>query len=341
MSWWPTFLFSVFLFALVMVDLCVLNRKAHAISTKKALAFTAMWISVGLAFNALIYFLFEHPAFVSLRAGPGGEQLTGKDAALQFLAAYLMEYSLSVDNLFVIALIMANFRVPAENQHRLLFWGILGAAILRGVMIYAGAALVHQFDWIMYLFGALLIYSAYKMYFHQPDELDIEGNVLVRWTRKVYPVTTQYHGSKFFARENGVRVATPMLLALMLIESCDVMFAIDSIPAAFGITHNPFLIFTSNIFAILGLRSLYFALAGLMGQFKYLSTSLVFLLAFVGVKMIIHDVFPIRVEASLVIIAAILALGIGASIIAGRREAALHAHAAESADGPASPAETH
>lgn len=323
MSWWPTFLFSVFIFALIMIDLCVLNRKAHAITIKKALAFTAMWISVGLAFNVLVYFLFLHPEIMNLQAGP--EQLTPVDAALQFFTAYLIEYALSVDNLFVIATIMASFRVPAQNQHRLLFWGILGAAVLRGLMIYAGAALVHQFDWIMYVFGALLIYSAIKMYNHKPDDIDIEGNVLVRLTRKLYPVTTQYHGTKFVAMEDGRRVITPMLLALLLIESCDVMFAIDSIPAALSITQNPFLILTSNIFAILGLRSLYFALAGLMDKFRYLSTSLVFLLAFVGTKMILHHWLPIPVWVSLSIIAGILVAGVIASLIASRKQPKLDA----------------
>lgn len=319
MPWWIWAGFVALVSALIFFDLVVLHRRAHVISLKEALSWTALWVSIALGFNYVVYLMYDGQLFSHLV--PEGAA-SGKEAAIQFFTGYVVEYSLSIDNIFVIAMIIANFHVPQEHQHRLLFWGVMGAAVLRGVMIALGTALVKQFDWVMYLFGGLLILSAAKMLVTRHDNIDPENNLLVRLTRKFYPVTTEFHGKRFFIEENGRRIATPMLLALVLIESCDVMFAVDSIPAVFAITQDPFLVFTSNIFAVLGLRSLYFALAGLMDKFAYLKTSLVFLLVFVGMKMILSHHYPIPNVASLAIIGGILGVGILTSIVASKRDTA-------------------
>ena len=323
MPWWIWTSFVVLVAILVILDLCVLNRKAHVVSIREALGWTAFWIALALVFNVVVYMLYSGQILPGLI--PTG-QLSGSEAALQFFTGYLVEKSLSLDNIFVIAMIIANFHVPADYQHRLLFWGILAAALLRGVMIIGGTMLLEQFHGLMYLFGGILIYSAIRMLVSRHDNLDLEENMLLRLTRRIYPVTTEFHGSRFFANVDGERVATPMLLALVLIESSDVMFAVDSIPAVMAITRDPFLVFTSNIFAILGLRSLYFALAGLMDRFSYLKVSLVFLLVYIGLKMIVtawyHPVKVIPDAVSLVMIVGILAVGVIASIRFGDQDTA-------------------
>ena len=302
--------FLAFVAFMVALDLGVFHRKAHSIGVKEALLWTAIWVTIALLFNGVIYGMYLHNW-----QGVNQDGLTGAQAAGYFFTSYVLEYSLSVDNIFVIALIIANFRIPAHEQHRVLFWGVLGAVVLRGVMIGAGAELVRKFDWLYYGFGALLIYSAGKMLVASEEEsVDVQHNLLVRLARKVFPVTTEFHGGKFFATINGVRHATPMFLTILLVESCDLMFAVDSIPAVLGITTDPFLAFTSNIFAILGLRSLYFALAGMMDSFRYLKMSLVFLLAFIGVKMLLHHHWKIDESVSLGIIGGILAVGVTASL---------------------------
>lgn len=249
-------------------------------------------------------------------------QLTGSLAFWQFFTGYVLEYSLSVDNIFVIALIISAFNVPSQHQHRLLFWGVLGAALLRGVMIVIGAELIKEYNWIIYVFGGLLIASAIKLLLSSDEEIDPEHSFAIRMTRRLYPVTHEYDGKNFFTMINGRRTATPMLLALVLIESSDVMFAIDSIPAIFAVTRDPFLVFTSNIFAILGLRSLFFALAGLMDMLRYLKVSLVFVLAFVGVKMLLSHSpeYKIPDKISLAIIGSVLACGVIASLVIGSKE---------------------
>jgi tellurite resistance protein TerC len=308
---WLAFLF--FVVAVVLLDLGVFHRKARVVTLPEALAWTFVWVALALAFNVFVYFLYAENwlGWLNGQANP----LTGRQAAIQFLTGYILEKSLSVDNIFVIAMIFAYFSVPLVEQHRLLFWGILGAVVLRGVMIALGAAAIDRFDWIVYVFGILLIGSAAKMMVVRHDNLNPERNVLVRLVRRIYPVAGEFAGSKFFVLESGRRAATPLFLALILVESSDVMFAIDSIPAIFAITRDPFLVFTSNIFAILGLRSLYFALAGLMERFRYLKMSLVFLLAYVGVKMLLSHHYPIPNTASLAIIGGILAVGILASLV--------------------------
>jgi tellurite resistance protein TerC len=231
-----------------------------------------------------------------------------------------MEKSLSVDNIFVIALIMRYFAVPGKYQHRVLFWGIVGAMVMRGIMIGLGTWLIEEFDWILYIFGALLIVTAVKMLIADNENIEPDKNPWVRLARRLYPVTPHFDGHNFFSTLDGRRAITPLFLVLIVVESTDLLFAIDSIPAIFGLTTDPFLVFTSNIFAILGLRSMYFALAGLMDKFKYLKVSLVFLLAFIGVKMLIHDAYPIETSVSLAVILGILSVGVIASLLALQRE---------------------
>ncbi len=312
MPWWIYAAFIVLVAGLIVLDLCVLHRGEHGISVKKALGWTCFWVSLAMLFNVFVYFLYEG---VILKEWITTDHANGAQAAKEFLSGYLLEYSLSVDNIFVIAMIIQAFRIPPQHQHRLLFWGIAGAAILRGIMIYAGVAMVKQFSWTMYLFGVLLIYSAIRMAKAGDEEFDPESSAIMKWARRCFPVTHEFDGKKFFTIQNGKRIATPMFLAVLLIESCDVMFAVDSIPAVIGITQDPFIVFTSNIFAILGLRSLYFALAGLMADFHYLKLALVILMVFVGIKMLLANHFHIPIDISLGIIGTILALGIIASLV--------------------------
>ncbi len=312
---WLAFLGMIL--TLLALDLGVFHRRARAVSVGSALRWTLTWVSVALLFNVGVYYLYEYKLL-----GSGlipGHELSGKQAALQFLAGYLVEYSLSVDNLFVIAVIFAYFSVPREYQHRVLFWGILGAIVMRGVMILAGTALIHRFEWVIYVFGALLIITAVRMLFAGDGQIDPDRNPFVRLARRMYPVTPGYVQERFFTRMNGRRAITPLFLVLLLVESTDVLFAIDSIPAIFAITYDPFIVFSSNVFAILGLRSLYFALAGAMGMFEYLKYSLVCVLAFVGVKMLLSHHFPIPIEVSLGVIALLLAAGVVGSLWLGRR----------------------
>lgn len=312
--------FIVLILGLLALDLGVFHRRMRAVSMGEALAWVGVWISVALLFNVLVYFLYEyHWLGIGLDVG---HQLPGSEAATLFFSGYLTEVSLSADNVFVIALIIRYFAVPAVYQHRLLFWGILGAMVMRGVMIGLGAKLIEEFDWIIYIFGALLIFTAVKMLLADAEHIEPERNPWVRLARHIYPVTATFEGPKFFVQQSERWAATPLFLALLVIESTDLLFAIDSIPAIFGLTHDPFLVFTSNVFAILGLRSMYFALAGLMDKFKYLKVSLVFLLAFVGTKMLAHKFFDIPPKASLLVIVGILSVGVLASILAARRETA-------------------
>jgi tellurite resistance protein TerC len=260
----------------------------------------------------------------------GVVDLDGATAALQFFTGFLIEKSLSLDNIFVIALIFAHFRIPLAYQHRVLFWGILGALVLRGIMIAAGAALVQRFDWMVYVFGGALLFTAVRMLLAGHETLEPDKSTVLRLARRFHPVTTTLHGRHFFVIEDGRRTMTPLFLVLLLVESTDVLFAVDSIPAIFAVTTDPFLVFTSNVFAILGLRSLYFALAPLLDRFRYLKPSLVFILAFVGVKMILSHHWPIPTPASLAVIAGFLGVGIAASALSTQREAA---HAGSPFDG--------
>jgi tellurite resistance protein TerC len=295
--------FIVFVALMLAIDLGVLHKKASVIGTAEALRWTGLCICLALLFNVGVYFLYEH------RWG-GFEPhsaLSGKDAALQFLTAWLVEQSLSLDNVFVIALIFSYFKIPRELQHRVLFWGILGALLMRGLMIALGAALISHLYWVHYLFGALLIYAAVKILSVEDSQIEPEKNLLFRLARRLFPVTPQLEGEKFVTRLNGKLALTPLFLVLLVVESTDVLFAIDSIPAVFAITSDPFLVFTSNIFAILNLRSLYFALAALMDKFSQLKIGLVIILIFVGAKMLLIHHLTIPTEITFAVI--VLALG--------------------------------
>jgi tellurite resistance protein TerC len=312
--------FLAFVLGLLALDLGVFHRESRAIRTGEALAWAGFYVTLALAFNVLVFFLYERSWL-----GVGvtvGHPIDGRTAALQFLTGYLLEQSLSLDNVFVIALIFSYFRVPLAYQHRVLFWGILGALVMRGAMIGLGAALIARFDWIIYVFGGILILTAVRMLLAGSEEPDPEKSPVIRLARRIYPVTPELHGERFFVQLNGRRAATPLFLVLLMVESSDVLFAVDSIPAIFAVTQDPFLVFTSNVFAILGLRNLYFAIAPLLNRFKYLKQSLVFILAFVGVKMILAHTQPIPTITSLSVIIGILGVGILASALAAGRETA-------------------
>ena len=283
---------------------------------REALGWTAFWIALSFVFNGFIFLLYEHHWW-----GVGetiGKQLSGHQAALQYLTGYLIEKTLSLDNIFVIAMIFTFFGVPNAYQHRLLFWGVLGAIVMRAVMIFAGIAALEHFAWMIYVFGGFLIYTALKMLVTHHEKVDPERNLLVRAAKKLLPITREIEGPHFFVKREGRWWGTPLCIALVAVESADLLFAVDSIPAVIAVTRDPFLVFTSNVFAILGLRSLYFALAALLERFRYLRYSLVFLLAFVGTKMILTHHYPIPTTVSLIVIATIIFAGILVSVAAAR-----------------------
>jgi tellurite resistance protein TerC len=318
MNWliWLGF-FAIFIGVLAL-DLGILHREAKAMRVRQALGWTIVWIIVALSFAGLVYGVYEYQWFGWHAFGD--DPPDGAEAAIQYVTGYLLEWSLSVDNIFVIAIIFTYMKIPAQFQYRVLFWGIIGAIVLRGAMIAAGSALIHNFDWTFYLFGAILLYSAARMVRSDEEQFDPGKSVLVRLARRVYPVTDQLDGERFFTYVDGARAATPLFVTLLLVDFADVVFAVDSIPAIFAVTQEPFIVFTSNAFAILGLRSLYFAIAGLMAMFKYIKLSLIFILGFVGVKMILHHHVEIPHVLSLGVIVGFLAIGIVASMWSTRRE---------------------
>jgi tellurite resistance protein TerC len=311
---WVGFIALVIL--LMAIDLGLFNKKAHIPTAKEALASTFIWIGLALAFNVFIYFAYENN-WLNLGLYPH-EPMGGREAALKYLTGYLLEEALSIDNLFVMALIFAQFKVPQKYRHRILFWGILGVLVFRGILIGVGIELIHHFQWLFYLFGASLIWSAFKLWRQRNEEPhdNIDHYKIVRLIRRFYPVSNRYDEGHFFTWENGRRAVTPMFVALMVIETTDILFAFDSVPAVFSITTDPFLVFSSNIFAILGLRSLYFVLAKILDRFHYLEYSLIAILFFIGVKMAIIPLgYHIPVVLSLGIIALFLALGIIWSLV--------------------------
>ncbi len=294
--------FNVFILAMLALDLGVFHRKAHVVSLRESLTWTVVWIGLALLFNAGVWHY-------------GGAQ-----RALEFFTGYLIEKSLSVDNVFVFALLFSYFAVPPKFQHKVLFWGILGALIMRAIMIAAGAALITRFSWIIYLFGAFLILTGIKMILKREEEIHPERNPVVNWFKRFVPVTKEYREDKFFVRENGIRMATPLFVVLLLVEFTDLIFAVDSIPAIFAVTKDPFIVYTSNVFAILGLRSLYFALAGIMDRFHYLKIGLGIVLSFVGIKMLLsHTPWKIDTLVSLAIVVMVLAASIIWSLLRPRR----------------------
>jgi len=323
MSWLIWIGFIAIILLLLALDLGVLQKKQEIPTVRRALIMTAFYVSLAMGFSVIVYLMYENKWFgFGLGLGLGEDGLSGSQAMLQYVTGYLVEESLSIDNIFVIAMIFTYFRVPLEHQHRVLFWGILGAIVFRGAMIGLGAALVARFSWMNYVFGLLLLATAVRLLLAGDDEMNPESNFLFRLLRRFYPVTPHYDGGKFFTMAAGRKAATPLLVTLLVVESTDILFAVDSIPAIFAITQDPFLVFTSNIFAILGLRALYFALAGMLDKFKYLKTALVFLLAFIGVKMLLHHHFEISTPVSLAIVVGILTVGVMASVLSGRREGA-------------------
>lgn len=313
-SLWLWVGFNVFVLAMLALDLGVFHRKAHVVSLKESLTWTFVWVALALVFNAGVW------------------HFSGSQKALEFLTGYLIEKSLSVDNVFVFALLFSYFAVPAKHQHTVLFWGVLGALIMRAVMIAAGAVLITKFTWIIYFFGAFLILTGIKMIVKREEEIHPERNPIVRWFKKLVPVTSDYREDKFFVRENGVRAATPLFVVLLLVEFSDLIFAVDSIPAIFAVTRDPFIVYTSNVFAILGLRSLYFALAGVMDKFHYLKIGLGVVLAFVGVKMLLaHTAWKLDTLISLGVIMLILATSIVWSLVKPRSAKPGNAHVSTSA----------
>jgi tellurite resistance protein TerC len=294
--------FNAFVLCMLALDLGVFHRKAHVVTFKESMAWTVVWVSLALLFNlAIAHFM-------------------GPEKGLEFFTGYVIEKSLSVDNVFVFALLFSYFAVPPLYQHKVLFWGILGALVMRAIMIFLGAALIERFAWVIYIFGAFLIVTGIKMIVKNEEEIHPERNPLVRWFKKFMAVTNDYRGGNFFVRENGVRMATPLFVVLLLVEFSDLIFAVDSIPAIFAVTKDPFIVYTSNVFAILGLRSLYFALAGVMDKFHYLKIGLGVVLSFVGVKMLLgHTPWKIDTLTSLGVIVAVLATSIIVSLLRPRK----------------------
>ena len=293
--WW--IIFGVFILGMLALDLGIFNRKVHVIKMKEAMLWTSFWIMLALFFGAGVYYFYGH------------------SKALEFFTAYIIEYSLSIDNLFVFLLIFRFFNVPPAYEHKALFWGILLALITRGVFIFAGVALINKFHWIMYIFGAFLIFTGIKMALNKETEVHPEKNIAIKMLRYFIPVTKEFQEAKFFIIKNGKRFATPMLAVLLALETTDILFAVDSIPAVLAISTDPFIVYTSNVFAILGLRSLFFAISGLMKLFHLLHYGLSAILSFVGVKMLIADFFHVPIGISLAVISSILVISIVASII--------------------------
>ena len=312
---WAGFVLCILFF--LALDLGVLNRRPHVVKFKEALRWSIFWCILAMLFAI---------ALVPLR---------GRDEAVEFVTGYVIELSLSMDNVFVIALIFAFFRVPPQNQHRVLFWGIMGALVMRGAMILAGAALVQRFQWTLYLFGAFLVFTGIKMLFTDDEGVEPEKNPVIKLARKFFPIAEGTHNEKFVVQVNGRKLLTSLALVLLMVETTDLIFALDSIPAIFAVTTKPFIVFTSNVFAILGLRSLYFVLAGAIDYFRYLKIGLSVVLVFVGVKMLLaphgegaHRWFQVEIATwlSLVVIAAILTTAILVSVLATKRERKLAAN---------------
>lgn len=290
--------FHVFIFIMLALDLGIFNRKEHKVPVGEALTWTAVWISLALLFSVFVFFKF------------------GKIQSLEFLTGYLIEYSLSVDNIFVFILIFSFFAVPNKYQHKILFWGIIGALIMRGIFIFAGVALINRFHWIVIIFGAFLVFTGIRMLFQKEVQYEPEKNPLVKFVRRFLPMTDELHGNRLFIRQNRRTLATPLFLVLVIIESSDLIFAVDSIPAVLAISQHTFIVYTSNIFAILGLRSLYFAVSGIIGYFRFLKIGLAFVLSFVGLKMLISFLgIDIPIFLSLAVIILMLLVSILASVI--------------------------
>ncbi len=294
--------FNLFVLAMLALDLGVFHKKSHEVSVREALSWTCVWITLAMLFNLFIYYYFD------------------KDKALEFFTGYLIEKSLSVDNIFVIILIFSYFKVPSAYQHKVLFWGILGALVMRVIFILTGVELIHRFHWLIYIFGGFLVFTGVRMLTAGDLKIDPEKNPVVKLARKIFPVTEAYEQDSFFVKRAGKHWATPLFLVVILIETTDLIFAVDSIPAILAISDDSFIVYTSNVFAILGLRSLYFALAGIEKYFKYLKYGLSVILVFVGIKMCVVDFIKIPIEVSLIIIGFTLTIAMISSRIFGNQK---------------------
>ena len=305
-EWFKWMLFNLFVLAMLALDLGVFHRRAHAVSFREAMAWSAVWVGMALAFNLGIYFW------------------QGSGMALEFFTGYVIEKSLSVDNIFVFLLIFSYFKTDPKYQHTILFWGIIGALVMRAVFIVAGVALIERFHWTIYIFAAVLVFSGLKMAFEKEKQVNPEANPVLRLLRRFLPVTHESEGGKFIVRRDGRRHATPLLVVLVVIETSDLIFAVDSIPAILAISRDPFIVYTSNAFAILGLRALYFAMVHVLGLFHYLRYGLSLVLGFVGVKMLLSGIRPIPTAVSLGVIALILSLSVAASLVFPRKTEPQH-----------------
>lgn len=300
-------LFNVFVLLMLALDLGVFNRKAHEVKIKEALIWSGVWVVLSLTFNLGIYYFYSPP-----------EGFTRADSALQFLTGYVIEKSLSVDNIFVFVLLFSYFKVPALYQHKVLFWGILGALVMRAIFIFAGVALINHFAWVIYIFGAFLIFTGIKLVLQKDKEIHPEKNPVLKLFKRFFRVSEEYDGSKFFTIKNAKKVATPLFVVLIMVETTDLIFAVDSIPAILAVTQDPFIVYSSNVFAILGLRSLYFALAALVKLFHYLHYGLAAILVLVGTKMILNHYYTAKIistELSLILIVGILAASVVVSLM--------------------------
>ena len=312
---WAWFAFIAFVLVMLAIDLGVFQRKAHIVKPREAAIWTATWVTLSLLLGVVFYFWL------------------GSEKAVEYITGYVLEWSLSVDNIFVFVLVFAYFKVPFKYQQRVLLWGILGALVMRGLMIVIGAALIEQFSWILYLFGAFLLFTGVRMLFSKDgDDQDLNKNPAIKLVRRLIPISTEYDGQKFFTVQNGVRMATPLFLAVVVIEFTDLLFAVDSIPAIFAITTDPFIVFTASIMAVLGLRSMYFLLAHVVHRFVYLKTGLAFILVYIGVKMLLLDVLHIPALVSLAVIIGILAISVVASLLWGKPQEPHHAEQESSAE---------
>ncbi|WP_313113453.1 TerC family protein [Aequorivita sediminis] len=304
---WGVFIAFIILF--LALDLGVFNRTPHVIKTKEAAIWTSIWITIALGFSGIIFWLFSE----GLVENP--TELTPQNAVLKYITGYLIELSLSIDNVFVIAVVFSSFAIPQKYQHEVLFWGILGAIVFRALMIFFGVALINKFDWIIYVFGAFLLLTAFRMLIHKESEFDPKKSKVFRYMKKLFPISYKMDGDKFFIKRMGIRAATPLFVALIIIELTDILFALDSIPAILAITSDPFIVFSSNILAILGLRSMYFLISRMLTKFRFINYSLVIILAFVGIKMLLSHNVEIPEWLSLGIIGISLAGGVLASLL--------------------------
>ncbi|HLV39691.1 TerC family protein [Xanthomarina sp.] len=304
---WILFIIGIIIF--LALDLGVFNKNPHVINSKEAGVWTLVWVSLSFAFSGVIYWLYSGGVHID-----NPDNLLPQDAMIKYITGYLIELSLSIDNIFVIAIIFASFKIPPMYQHRVLFWGILGAVVFRGLMIFLGVMLIHKFSWMTYVFGAFLVYTALKMLFKKDEDFHPKKSIVFRMLKRIMPITTEIENEQFFVKRKHITAATPLFVALVVIEMMDVVFAIDSVPAILSITSDPFLVFSSNIFAILGLRSMYFFLANMLERFSYLEYSLIAILSFVGIKMLIVHYFKFPEWVSLGFIGFALATGILVSL---------------------------